>query len=139
MRGNRKADTRPETTLRSALHRKGLRFLKNARPERDIACRVDVVFRGQRLAVFVDGCFWHGCPKHGTRPTTNASYWIPKIERNVERDRANDALLVERGWHVLRIWEHEPLDEATERVEVELRRLSQARCRDLASTAVRPP
>jgi DNA mismatch endonuclease (patch repair protein) len=124
MRGNRKTDTRPEIALRSALHRRGHRFRKNVRPEPDINCRVDILFRRTRLVIFVDGCFWHGCPKHGTSPRTNAVYWTPKIARNVERDRANDELLARRGWQVLRTWEHEPPTEAVSRIEAELHRLS---------------
>lgn len=116
MRGNRKTDTKPEIALRSALHHRGLRFRKNYRPEPDIFCRVDIVFRAARVAVFVDGCFWHGCREHGTQPRTNANYWSAKIARNIERDRANDALLAERGWQVIRIWEHEPADAAAVRI-----------------------
>ncbi len=123
MRGNRKTDTRPETAVRSELHRRGHRFLKNVRPEPDIACRVDIVFRRPRLAVFVDGCFWHGSPDHGTQPRTNTSYWAPKIARNIERDKENDQLLVTRGWHVLRIWEHESTSDAADRVEAALNRV----------------
>jgi DNA mismatch endonuclease (patch repair protein) len=124
MRGNRKTDSRPEIALRSALHRRGLRFRKNVRPEPDINCNVDIVFRGPRLAVFLDGCFWHRCPEHGTTPSTNVTYWMAKIARNVERDRANDELLTRRGWRVLHVWEHEPPMEAASRIEAELQRLS---------------
>lgn len=120
MRGNRKVDTAPEIALRRELHRRGYRFRKNSRPEPDIACRVDVVLRGARLAVFVDGCFWHACPVHGTSPRTNASYWGAKIARNVERDRENDELLAERGWTVVRVWEHESAADAADRVEAAL-------------------
>jgi DNA mismatch endonuclease (patch repair protein) len=137
MRGNRKTDTRPEIALRAELHRRGRRFRKNARPEDDIRCRVDIVFRGARLAVFLDGCFWHGCPVHGNRPRTNASYWHPKIARNIERDRENDELLASRGWAVLRVWEHESPVEAANRVEAELMRLSRTGYRDRSSTAGR--
>ena len=139
MRGNRKVDTQPEIALRRELHSRGHRFLKNARPETDIGCRVDIVFRGPRLAVFVDGCFWHGCPAHGTRPRTNASYWEPKIARNMQRDRENNELLARRGWHVLRVWEHELTADAASRVEAELTRLSRGDCRDRSSTADRSP
>jgi DNA mismatch endonuclease (patch repair protein) len=117
MRGNRKENTKPEVRLRSVLHRRGLRFFKNARPERGIPCRVDIVFPRARLAVFVDGCFWHRCPEHGTAPRTNARYWSAKIARNVERDRENDKLLAESGWQVIRVWEHESVAAAADRVE----------------------
>jgi DNA mismatch endonuclease, patch repair protein len=116
MQGNRSTETRPEIALRSALHRLGLRFRKNARPQRDLRMRADVVFPGRRLAVFVDGCFWHGCPAHGKRPRTNAGYWHEKIDRNMARDRRDDALLRRAGWRVLRVWEHEPPDVAAQTI-----------------------
>ena len=115
MRGNRKRDTKPEVRLRSALHRAGLRFRKDQsvsvagrRP-----VRVDIVFPKHRLAIFVDGCFWHSCPVHGTQPRTNPHYWGPKLTRNVARDREVDAALRGAGWRVVRVWEHEPADDAT--------------------------
>jgi DNA mismatch endonuclease (patch repair protein) len=116
MQGNRSKDTAPEVALRSALHVRGLRFRKNARPVASIGCRADVVFPGTRIAVFVDGCFWHGCPDHGFMPRTNAHYWRAKLERNVERDRRNDADLEAAGWTVMRVWEHEAADAAADRV-----------------------
>lgn len=116
MQGNRSAETRPEIALRSALHRLGLRFRKNARPQHDLRMRADIVFPKRRLAVFVDGCFWHGCPSHGKRPRTNAGYWEQKIDRNMARDRRDDALLEEAGWRVLRVWEHEPPDVAAQTI-----------------------
>ncbi len=118
MRGNRSADTRPETRLRSLLHRRGLRFRKDFRvatPGR--AVRVDIAFTRLRLAVFVDGCYWHGCPEHYRAPRGNASYWSAKIGRNAERDLETNELLGRAGWAVLRIWEHVPLDEAADRIE----------------------
>jgi DNA mismatch endonuclease, patch repair protein len=115
MRGNRSRDTKPELALRRALHREGLRFHVHRRiePTRTYA---DIVFPRRRIAVFVDGCFWHGCPRHYRPSTKNAAYWSAKIIRNVTRDRANDVLLKERGWTVVRVWEHEPIDEAVERI-----------------------
>lgn len=123
MRGNRKENTKPEVRLRSALHERGIRFFKNTRPEPNIQCRVDIVFPRVRVAVFVDGCFWHGCPEHGTAPKTNAPYWSAKIARNIERDRENDELLAARGWRVIRVWEHEPVCDAADRVEQALERV----------------
>jgi DNA mismatch endonuclease, patch repair protein len=79
-----------------------------------------VVFTRWRVAVFVDGCFWHGCPDHGTQPRANADYWRAKIDRNVERDRETDDLLVEAGWSVVRVWEHVSTESAVHRVEVAL-------------------
>jgi DNA mismatch endonuclease, patch repair protein len=120
MRGNRRRDTMPERALRSALFSRGLRYrvdhpIRAAEGVRPI--RADVVFPAVKLAVFVDGCFWHGCPEHGTRPARNSPYWDAKLERNVERDRRYDVLLAEAGWTVTRIWEHEDPEEAAARVE----------------------
>ncbi len=108
MKANRRRDTKPERVVRSELHRRGLRFRKDhpvRTPERLV--RVDVAFTRARLAIFVDGCFWHRCPVHGTEPARNSSYWTPKLDRNVARDRAVDAALLAEGWTVLRFWEHE--------------------------------
>jgi DNA mismatch endonuclease, patch repair protein len=117
MRANPKRDTKPEVRVRSGLHRAGLRFRKNLAirlPDRSV--RPDVVFTRAKLAVFVDGCFWHQCPEHGNVPRTNVDYWVPKLRRNVERDRATDAALEIAGWHVIRAWEHEPVERTVERV-----------------------
>jgi DNA mismatch endonuclease (patch repair protein) len=116
MQGNRKRDTRPELALRSELHRRGLRYRIDARPVEGLRCRADIVFRRQKVAIFVDGCFWHGCPEHGTSPQTNASYWSAKIARNVERDRLNEAKLSDAGWVVIRVWEHELPTDAASRI-----------------------
>ena len=122
MRRNPRRDTRPEVELRSELHRRGLRFRKDFPlrvPERVV--RPDIAFPRARLAVFVDGCFWHACPIHGNQPRTNTDYWRPKLARNVARDRAVDAALDAAGWGVLRAWEHEPVTSVAARVEIELR------------------
>ena len=117
MLGNKRRDTKPEVALRSALHAAGLRFRKDYRLDLDgVRFRPDVVFTRAKVAVFVDGCFWHSCPTHGTRPTRNADYWLPKLERNVERDREQNAALAAHGWRSLRIWEHEPVAIAAQRV-----------------------
>jgi len=113
MRGNRRADTKPELALRAALFAKGYRYRKDLRldlPARRV--RPDIAFTSRRVAVFVDGCFWHACPEHGSKPKSNEWYWSPKLTRNVERDRAVDAALVQAGWTVLRLWEHVPLPDA---------------------------
>jgi DNA mismatch endonuclease (patch repair protein) len=109
MQGNRKRDTRPELRLRSALHREGLRYRVACRPLAGRPWTADLVFRSLQVAVFVDGCYWHGCPDHYARPRTNATYWGPKIEGNRRRDALVDAELIQAGWRVLRLWEHEPL------------------------------
>jgi DNA mismatch endonuclease (patch repair protein) len=94
----------------------GLRFRKHLSVIDDVRCRPDIVFTRQRLVVFVDGCFWHGCPQHGTRPRTNSNYWRAKIDLNRDRDERQCLALAAAGWSVLRLWEHTPLDLAVERV-----------------------
>lgn len=117
MRANRSADTKPEIALRSELHSRGLRFRKNFSIEFEGGqTRADIVFTRKRVAVFVDGCFWHRCPDHGTQPRANAAYWGPKLDRNVLRDRRVSSALEEAGWSVLRIWEHTPSGQAAELV-----------------------
>lgn len=108
MQANRRTETKPEIAVRSALHALGLRFRKDhpiRLPDRTV--RPDIVFTRQRLAVFIDGCFWHRCPIHGNVPRANNDYWAPKLDRNVARDRAVDRALGDAGWQVLRAWEHE--------------------------------
>lgn len=107
MQGNRYRDTKPELALRSALHRLGLRYRVSIRPAPEIAARADIVFMRARVAVFVDGCFWHGSPDHFKVPELNQQYWSAKITRNRRRDSEVSAALREAGWVVLRIWEHE--------------------------------
>lgn len=114
---NRRTDTTPERVLRSTLHRAGFRFRKDLRIRtEDGSVRVDIAFTRVRLAVFLDGCFWHSCPEHGSRPKSNQSYWLPKLARNVVRDRRNNRDLATMGWSVLRIWEHENVMDAASRV-----------------------
>jgi DNA mismatch endonuclease, patch repair protein len=114
MRANRRTDTKPEIALRRALHRQGYRFRKDYRLDLDGGKRVrpDIAFTARRVAVFVDGCFWHACPQHGSKPANNVWYWEPKLRRNVERDRAADEALAAAGWNVVRVWEHESLEAA---------------------------
>lgn len=118
MRANRRSDTKPEVALRRALHARGYRYRKDFRLDLPSGVRVrpDIVFTARKIAVFVDGCFWHVCPEHGREPTSNEWYWTPKLRRNVERDRAADAALHAAGWQVVRLWEHEPLASAVEAV-----------------------
>ena len=82
-----------------------------------VRVHVDIAFTKQRVAVFVDGCFWHCCPIHGTQPRSNTQYWAPKLARNVERDAQATAALEADGWTVVRLWEHVPVDEAVGSVE----------------------
>ena len=114
MLGNRSRDTVPELLVRRALHARGLRFRVDLRPEAELRTRADIVFTRRRIAVYIDGCFWHGCPQHGTSPKANADYWAPKLARNIERDRESTVALESRGWAVLRFWSHEPVDEVVE-------------------------
>jgi DNA mismatch endonuclease (patch repair protein) len=112
----RNRDTRPERALRSAVHRLGLRFWVARRPVPAVRRTADLVFPRARIAVYLDGCFWHACPQHFVPPKTNPQYWEPKIASNVARDRDTDARLAAAGWTVLRIWEHEETAAAARRV-----------------------
>lgn len=107
MRGNRRRDTSPEIAVRRLVHAAGLRYRVDAKPLAGLNRRADMVFRTSRVAVFVDGCYWHGCPMHGTTPRTNTDYWTGKIGGNRARDLETDRLLAEAGWRVVRAWEHE--------------------------------
>jgi len=108
MKGIRRRDTAPERALRSELHRRGLRFRVDAPVSVEgRSPRPDVIFPRHRVAVFVDGCFWHGCPDHSAAPRQNQAYWGPKIARNIERDEEHDAKLEAAGWTVIRVWAHE--------------------------------
>lgn len=115
-------DTKPEIALRRELHRRGMRFRVDlplpGMPRR----RGDVVFTRARVAVFVDGCFWHSCPEHATVPATRREWWVQKLSRNVKRDRDTDRRLREQDWVVLRFWEHEDPIAAATVVESEVRR-----------------
>jgi DNA mismatch endonuclease (patch repair protein) len=122
MRSNRRADTSPEIRLRSELHRRGLRFRKDMRLNLGGRfVRPDVVFTRAKVAVFVDGCFWHCCPEHLARPKSNVDYWNAKLARNVARDRSNDELLELHGWQSLRVWEHEASALAADHIEATVR------------------
>ncbi len=108
MQRQRTRDTAPELAVRRLLHRSGLRYRVDTAPLRGLRRRADVVFRPARVAVFIDGCFWHGCPEHASRTTkTHPGYWAEKIGRNRARDEDTDAVLGVAGWKVLRFWEHE--------------------------------
>jgi DNA mismatch endonuclease (patch repair protein) len=114
----RRRDTKPEKAIRSALHARGYRFRVDHRLNLDgVHARPDVVFTRRRVAVFVDGCFWHGCPEHGRRDSIkNPDYWHAKIQGNVVRDDRADRALSAAGWQVVRIWEHEAVQDAVDRV-----------------------
>ncbi|MDP9027440.1 MAG: very short patch repair endonuclease [Actinomycetota bacterium] len=117
MQGNRSRDTAPELALRSALHARGWRFrVQHPVPGR-VRRSIDIAFTRRGVAVLVDGCFWHGCAIHGSRPATNSAYWQEKVARNRSRDEDTDSVLTAAGWTVVRIWEHVPVIAAVELVE----------------------
>lgn len=123
MRSNRRRDTSPELAVRRILYAHGLRYRVDTRPVREIRRRADIIFQRQKLAVFIDGCFWHGCPDHGTRVFyTNSQYWEEKIRRNAARDLDTGAQLEAAGWRVLRFWEHVDPAVAASEIEAEVRK-----------------
>ncbi|WP_438388728.1 very short patch repair endonuclease [Actinopolyspora saharensis] len=118
MRRTGRRDTGPELRLRKTLHRRGLRFLVDvAVPGGNRRSRVDVLLRGPRIAVFVDGCFWHSCPEHGLLPKSNREWWRRKLEGVVRRDQDTDAEITAAGWLVVRVSEHEGPETASDRIE----------------------
>lgn len=115
MQRQRRRDTSCELAIREELFRRGRRYRVDVRVEPDLRTRADLAWKKRRIAVFVDGCFWHGCPRHGTSPRSNAEWWASKLETNRRRDERTTALLEERGWRVLRFWEHvDPFDAVDE-------------------------
>lgn len=122
MLANRRKDTSPELAVRRKLHAAGLRYrVDYPADSTDRRRRADIVFTRARVVVFIDGCFWHGCPEHFIAPKRNADYWGPKIARNMERDRSSTARLREAGWQVLRFWEHEDPDHVATRISEAVR------------------
>lgn len=120
-------DTAPEIALRRELHARGLRFRVDRAVLPDRRRRVDIVFGPARVAAMIDGCFWHGCPTHGTSPKANASFWRDKITTNQRRDRDTNLRLAEAGWLVVRVWEHEDPVLAADRIETVVRERRAAR------------
>lgn len=118
-------DTAPEIALRRELHRRGFRFRVDRPVLSDRRRRVDIVFGPTKVAVFVDGCFWHGCPVHATQPRANSAYWQDKIATNQHRDRDTDRQLEASGWAVIRVWEHEDPVDAAGRIEAVVRQRRQ--------------
>ena len=112
----RSKNTKPEIALRKALWAAGLRY----RVHYKLPGKPDLVFVSAKVAVFVDGCFWHGCPEHATWPKSNAGFWATKLRENMDRDQRVNEQLRQMGWHVLRLWQHEVErnpGEAVERVK----------------------
>jgi DNA mismatch endonuclease (patch repair protein) len=119
-------ETQPELLLRRALHTRGLRYRTHRRILPGRSRTVDIVFGPSKVAVLVDGCFWHGCPEHYRIPRTNEAYWRPKIEGNRSRDKETSELLQAKGWLVIRVWEHEDTEDAADRVELAVRQRRRA-------------
>ncbi|GAF43362.1 very short patch repair endonuclease [Rhodococcus wratislaviensis] len=122
MRAQRRRDTAPELALRRELHRRGVRYYVDRAPMKGVRRRADLVFPRRKVAVYVDGCFWHSCPQHATFPKNNAQWWAEKLAGNVTRDRDTDTRLADAGWTVVRIWEHENPAVAADRVQEALHR-----------------
>jgi len=120
MKNQRRRDTKPEAALRSELWRRGLRYRVDVKVV-GRRRRVDIAFTRMKVAVFVDGCFWHRCPAHGSFPKANRAWWTEKLQANERRDRDTDDELLAAGWLVIRIWEHEDPIEAADRVEAAVR------------------
>jgi DNA mismatch endonuclease (patch repair protein) len=112
----RRKDTAPEIALRRELHARGLRY-RVAHPVPGQRRRtIDIAFTRAKVAVMVDGCFWHGCPEHGTKPRANSAWWTEKLAANAARDADTDRVLTELGWRVVRVWEHESVGVASARI-----------------------
>ena len=116
MRRQGRRDTKPEMQLRRILFARGLRYRVDRAPLRGVRRRADIVFGPSKVAVYADGCFWHSCPDHATVPKNNREWWIEKLAANVARDRDTDRQLQDAGWRVVRIWEHEDMELAADRV-----------------------
>ena len=116
MQRQRSRDTSTERALRSELFKRGFRYRLHRRPLPGLRREADIVNATLLIAIFVDGCFWHGCPAHATWPRANAEFWKTKIEKNRARDRDTDTRLIEAGWTVVRVWEHEDPSEAADQV-----------------------
>ncbi|MDF0512393.1 very short patch repair endonuclease [Agromyces sp. H3Y2-19a] len=116
MSSARRRDTKPEVDVRRVLHARGLRY-RVAYPVPGMVRRsIDIAFTKAKVAVFLDGCFWHGCPEHGTQPRANADWWALKLQQNKARDAETDDVLESTGWRVLRFWEHEGPESVADRI-----------------------
>lgn len=121
MQANRRRDTAPEMAIRRLVHAAGLRYRVDARPLSSARYTADMIFTKARVAVFIDGCWWHGCADHYRPPASNTTYWASKVTRNRERDRLANKALIAAGWTVVRIWEHEAPESAARRIEAAVR------------------
>lgn len=127
MSRTRGRDTAPELAVRRILHRRGLRYFVDRAPIKGLRRRADVVFPGSRVCLFIDGCFFHGCPEHATWPKHNAEFWREKIETNRRRDRDTDMRLGDAGWTVIRAWEHEDPESVADRVQTAVQQSTELR------------
>lgn len=123
MQAIRSRDTKPEQLVRRLVHGLGLRYRVCAKPLPDLRRTADMVFRPAKVAVFIDGCYWHGCPEHYVAPRTNPGYWSGKVAGNIARDRDTDQRLHDAGWTVLRFWEHESAEACALQIAAEVSRL----------------
>ncbi|WP_432109672.1 very short patch repair endonuclease [Streptomyces sp. AA1529] len=121
MQAIRSRDTTPERKIRQLVHAQGARYRVSARPLPGLRRTADMVFRPVKVAVFIDGCYWHGCAEHYVPPKTNSGYWSDKVARNIARDRDTDHKLKEAGWLVLRFWEHEESGDCADKILAEVR------------------
>ena len=121
MQANKSRDTGPELALRHELFKRGLRYRVSLVPLEGVRRSIDIAFPGVKVAVMVDGCFWHGCPEHHRPPKAHSDYWEAKLERNMARDETTTQMLKDAGWRVLRLWEHEPTQEMADAVEQTVR------------------
>ncbi len=121
MQAIKSRDTTPERKIRQLVHARGARYRVSARPLPDLRRTADMIFRSAKVAVFIDGCYWHGCDEHYVPPKTNSGYWSDKVARNIARDRDTDQKLTEAGWLVLRFWEHEESDVCADKILAEVR------------------
>jgi DNA mismatch endonuclease (patch repair protein) len=127
MQSNKGRDTKPELALRRAAHALGLRYRVSLRPLPAVRRTADLVFTRAKVAVFMDGCFWHGCPEHHTKAATNTEYWAEKVRRNRERDADTDRLLAKAGWLAIRFWEHDDPAESAMQIAEKVRARTPAR------------
>jgi DNA mismatch endonuclease (patch repair protein) len=116
MKSNRGKDTKLELRVRRALHARGLRYRLQRKVPGSSRRTIDIAFPRQRIAVFIDGCFWHGCPIHHTVAKTNGDFWAAKVTRNRQRDRDTERMLAEAGWTTLRFWEHQSTEEIADAI-----------------------
>ncbi|MFF2011142.1 very short patch repair endonuclease [Streptomyces sp. NPDC058195] len=123
MQAIRSRDTKPERLVRQLVHAQGLRYRVAAKPLPGLRRTADMVFRPAKVAVFIDGCYWHGCPEHYVPPRTNHGYWSEKVARNIARDRDTNQHLADAGWTVLRFWEHEPSRDCADQIILTVNRI----------------